>query len=136
MMSPRQRDNTSSVVPLWTSEVPWIDVRFETATQLAGALARERVPFELVVPGSFARIGVGERVRASVEVRGFEPLTVRGVLVWRRMGRRPGLPPAIGVRLDSDSGKAALELHRIASSSGASAGNLRDGWKWPALRGA
>jgi hypothetical protein len=118
MTSTRQQALARAVEPVWAPAAQWIDVRFETAAQLADSLVRDRVPFELAVPGSFTRIGVGERVPASVEVRGFEPLTVHGMLVWRRIGRRPGMVPAVGLRLDSDSGKAVLDLQRVAASRG------------------
>jgi len=94
-----------------------IAVELETPAELAHALRCENASWEMVIDGQIPEnVGVGESVRLSVEVKGHTPHTLRGVVLWRRLGRCRGLAPAFGVRIEESEAEPVSRLLGIAHS--------------------
>ena len=105
-----------------------VEVEFETPAQLAHALHSDKEPWEIVLEGQVIHMDIGEQVRVSVEVRGHTPHLLRGVVMWRRVSKRPGLPPAIGVRIDPLDADQVSRLRAIAL--GQFEDDVRDVLRW------
>lgn len=93
-----------------------IGAELETAAELAHAMHREGDSWSLVLAGhEHDDVGIGERARLTLEVRGHEPVEMEVVVVWRRICRGPGLPAALGLRLEGVGPETVARLRYIAT---------------------
>lgn len=98
------------------SSVRRIGAVIETPAELAHALRQDAGAWDIVLVGHQGEhVGIGERARLTLEVRGHAPIEMEVVVVWRRLRNGPGLPAALGLQIDpSDSGVLG-KLRHIAT---------------------
>ena len=104
---------------------------FETPRELGQALRQNGTSWDLVLPGHEQElVEVGECARLSLEVRGHRRVELNVMAMWRRIRSGPGLPPALGLRIEPTEASAVARLRGIAA--GQFADDVRDVVRWRA----
>lgn len=114
-------------------QFPCIVARFPTRESLRAAIHGGGHVYELVLEGrSDVSAAIGSIVRVSVEVLGHPAVDVEAVATWRRKVARPGLPAAMGLRLDARAAARLVELRPVTHLED----DVRDVLAWRAKGGA
>jgi hypothetical protein len=101
----------------------------DTAAELAHAMRHDAGSWDITLVGhQDDHVGIGERARLTLEVRGHEPVEMEVVVVWRRVRNGPGLPAALGLQIDPEDSGALGRLRYIAT--GQFEDDVRDVLRW------